>query len=257
MFDILHAMNTLADKFHANHGSNANQQGDKGNGIDKLCWTTVQFNTMGMISFLRHCKALWYVSSVKRCGQLMGLDPSLNYDSEKVSCLKATRFQIQARHLEILGKTNKRFTVAWLSFAFPLLIFILGLAFNYIIVLLKSYDAAYKKVVKEIPVWKKRGCSVKVLLACVQTPSPQDPEARGEGSVLIETNLRMTLTPKKDGSPTQWEGIWFSFLDIYYARSYRPLWVKISSAIQPELSKWDQNLQWDCDHAPFTFTGIP
>ena len=142
--------------------------------------------------------------------------------------------------------------------AFPLLIFILGLAFNYIIVLLKSYDAAYKKVVKEIPVWKKRGCSVNVLLACVQTPSPQDPEARG-GGVCTHRNqsLRLTLTPKKDGSPTQWEGIWFSFLDIYYARSYRPLWVKISSAIQPEVPKSDQNLQWDCDHAPFTFTGVP
>lgn len=63
--------------------------------------------------------------------------------------------------------------VAWLSFAFPLLVFILGLAFNYIIVLLKSYDAAYKKgTVKEIRVWKKRGCLVEVWLACVQTPLP-------------------------------------------------------------------------------------
>ena len=33
--------------------------------------------------------------------------------------------------------------VVWLSFAFPLLVFILGLAFNYIVVQLKSYNAAY------------------------------------------------------------------------------------------------------------------
>ena len=50
--------------------------------------------------------------------------------------------------------------VAWLSFAFPLLIFILGPVFNYIIVLLKSCDAAYKKgTVKEIRVWKNVACS--------------------------------------------------------------------------------------------------
>ena len=60
-----------------------------------------------------------------------------------------------------------------------------------------------RKVLRRFQFEKKRGCSVKVLLACVQTPYPQDPEARGEGSVLIETNLRMTLTPKEDGSPTQ------------------------------------------------------
>ena len=80
------------------------------------------------------------------------------------------------------GKANKRFLVAWVSFAFPLLIFILGLAFNYIIVLLKSYDASYKKgTVKEIRVWKKRGCSVKVLLTCVQNPPSLRILRRGGG----------------------------------------------------------------------------
>ena len=37
---------------------------------------------------------------------------------------------------------------------------------------------AYKKDVK-IPVWKKRGCLVKVLLACVQTPPPRRILRRG------------------------------------------------------------------------------
>ena len=64
---------------------------------------------MRMISFLRHRKTLWTIFQYDAC---VGQDLSLKYDSEKVSCLKATRFQIQVRHLEIKGKTNKRFVVA-------------------------------------------------------------------------------------------------------------------------------------------------
>ena len=77
---------------------------------------------MRMISFLRHRKTLWTIFQYDAC---VGQDLSLKYDSKKVSCLKATRFQIQVRHLE---------------------------NYNYIIVLFKSYDAAYRKSVKEIPV---------------------------------------------------------------------------------------------------------
>ena len=194
--DILHAMNTLADKFHANHSSNANQQGDKGNGIDKLCWTTVQFNTMRMISFLRHRKTLWTIFQYDAC---VGQDLSLKYDSEKVSCLKATRFQIQVRHLEIKGKTNKRFMVAWLSFAFPLLIFILGLAFNYnyIIVLLKSYDAAYKKGVKEIPVWKKTGMLSKSFTSLCADPLPSGSWGEGGGVCTHRNQSANDSDPKR------------------------------------------------------------
>ena len=78
---------------------------------------------------------------------------------------------------------------------------------------------AYKKDVKKIPVWKKRGCLVEVLLACVQTPPPPLRILRRGGRGLyflkpICAWLRHCLTPKEDGSPTQWEGIWFSLLDI-------------------------------------------
>ena len=52
---------------------------------------------MRMISFLRHRKTLWTIFQYDAC---VGQDLSLKYDSEKVSCLKATRFQIQVRHLE-------------------------------------------------------------------------------------------------------------------------------------------------------------
>ena len=116
------------------------------NFAEQLCNST-QWEWSLFLDIVKRCHTL---APFKRCGQLSNMMHASRPIPEiwlwesvlpKSNTVSNSSGQTSGR-----GKTNKRFMVAWLSFAFPLLIFILGLAFNYIIVQLKSYNAAYSTV---------------------------------------------------------------------------------------------------------------